>query len=62
MKSFEFVNVTFDAKPKISARVFGDEKKQISILLIDNMTIGGKKVTKDNFDFDTKNIEKIIIR
>ncbi len=62
MESFEFVNVTFDVKPKIKARVYGDEEKKIGTLLIDNMTIGGKKVTKENFYFETKNIRKIIIR
>ena len=62
MESFEFVNVTFDSKPQKKARVYGDENSKIGKFLIDNMIIGGEKVTKDNIDFDIKNVDKIIIK
>jgi hypothetical protein len=62
MKSLEYVNVSFDAIPKIKANIYGDAESKIGTLLIDNMMIGGEKVTKDNINFDLKNIKKIIIK
>jgi len=62
MESLEFVNVAFDANPEFRSTIYGDAERKIGSLIIDNMTIGGQKVTKENFDFDTKNIDNIIIR
>ncbi len=62
MKSLEFVNVTFDAIPKIKSTIYGDEKSKIGQLLMENVWIGSKKITEENFNFDTKNIDKIVIK
>jgi len=62
MKSLEFVNVSFDALPKIKPTIYGDKEKMIGRLLLENVVIGGRKLTEENFDFDTKNITEIIIR
>jgi hypothetical protein len=62
MKSFELVNVTFDTAPKIKSTIYGDEKSKIDQLLLENVWVGGKKVTPGNFNFDIKNIDKIVIK
>lgn len=62
MKSFELINVTFDTAPKIKSTIYGDEKSKIGQLLLENVWIGDKKITPANFNFDIKNIDKIVIK
>ena len=62
MKSLEFVDCVFDAAPPIKPRILGDETRKIGRLLLENVIIGGKKLTHDNFDWETKNIDEIVIK
>lgn len=62
IKSFELVNVTFDAVPKIKSTIYGDKKNKMGQLLLENVWVGGKKITSDNFNWDIKNIDKILIK
>ncbi len=62
MRSLELVNVSFDTIPAKRAVIHGDSLRHIGTLLLENVRIAGRKVTENNFDFDTKNIKSIIIK
>jgi hypothetical protein len=63
-KSLEFINVNFNGNDKVVSNVHGDKKKKIKELIMDNVRVGGVKVTETNYskNFDIKNAEKVVFK
>jgi len=64
IKNLELSNVTFDAIPKVKAKIIGSKDKGIEKFLLDNVIIDNIKINKNNLNefFEIKNVKEIIFK